>query len=730
MFGPATRGPGARCERDPRHARRRAGAALSLLPLVIALGLSPWPAPAAPAAAPPSIDERLARERTHRLDDILQSIGELPEADRALRRAGRGSAERTQRITRLLALSGRGLGSVPESTAVAAGCLDLLTGDADLRESNLGARLASASDAAFQLLLADPPPLRSRTRELWQTWRAQNVSPDAWSLTTTRVLGSVVTPLPAAGPPAPTPRLLEGEPGGMPPLERGFDLPLEATVTWLPDGSGVLARGPDQVYRLRFDRDTAPVALGAQWPGAPLALAPAGDYAAGVSPAAGRDSLQALKLYRLADRVDAVVLDRGRRFVDLAWVANGTRLAALVDGSLRLYELAIARPKSRPLDLAPGAETRARLRATADGRQLVVAEPAAHADGPGAAELLRYFDAEDLRPREAPRPPRASGAPTARVPQDAALSPRGTSVAFLEAPAPESGRGDLGPLLGASRFLAVTATARVRAAAPGDSARLGAAPSSEDFAWHPDGRWLAVAHPLGAGRTLLLLHDLDTGDALPLGDAGGVAPAFSPGGRYLLWRQVDRFGRGSNRLIVRTLAPTPPDPAVARQRDAIAFDAYNTERPSDALRHWRDAVRLAPDQAAYRLGVARAYRALAEPMPVGGLAGWYLEGAARAAATATELNPRSTEARVEFMEDQLLRAALLGRREGDRLQQAVEAELQSYDGPALFSPAGARAQALMDLCVAALLWQPDSETLRVLYEGLAARAGRREASSR
>lgn len=354
MFGPATRGPGARCERDPRHARRRAGAALSLLPLVIALGLSPWPAPAAPAAAPPSIDERLARERTHRLDDILQSIGELPEADRALRRAGRGSAERTQRITRLLALSGRGLGSVPESTAVAAGCLDLLTGDADLRESNLGARLASASDAAFQLLLADPPPLRSRTRELWQTWRAQNVSPDAWSLTTTRVLGSVVTPLPAAGPPAPTPRLLEGEPGGMPPLERGFDLPLEATVTWLPDGSGVLARGPDQVYRLRFDRDTAPVALGAQWPGAPLALAPAGDYAAGVSPAAGRDSLQALKLYRLADRVDAVVLDRGRRFVDLAWVANGTRLAALVDGSLRLYELAIARPKSRPLDLAPG----------------------------------------------------------------------------------------------------------------------------------------------------------------------------------------------------------------------------------------------------------------------------------------------------------------------------------------------------------------------------------------
>lgn len=724
------------------------------------------------------IDERLARERARRLGDILQVIGELPAADRALIAAGQAGTERTRRIARLTGLRGRGVGTSPESTAVAAGWLDLLLQDAPLRAHPIGPRLQAAAESALQLLLTDPPRLRSRTIELLQSLRAQSpTAPEAWAVTHTRTLASVVTPLPGSAGPSVASLLLEGNLPGPLPAEERWDLPPGATARWIADGSGVLIQGPDQLYRLRTADTAGVVSLGPLQPGAPLALAPAGDYAAGVAPGGARDSLSLLKLYRLGEHVDAIVLDRGRRFVALDWVAGGTRLAALVDNQLKLYELAIARPKEMDLGIAPEGLATARLIASPTGDRLVVADARPVRGSAGATRRpwrLRWFDPTGLRALDslevdglgpfrfapdgrsllaaarepgpllalrvtedrfrAPEPLLERGAAAGPPPLELVIAPDGGRMALLEPAAPPSTAGEslhtLGPLLGVSRFLELTAGAGVRRLGEPDAAPALSTLSSESMAWHPSGRWLAVAHPLGGDRRLLLLHDLDTGDAFPLGDGSGEAPVFSPRGDRVLWREVDRFGRGAHRLVVRRLAPTAPDGALARHWDAIAFDAHNTERPSDALDHYRNAVRLAPGVASFRLGLARAYRVLAEPMSVGGLQGWTLEGAARAAAIAFELNSRSPEIQVEFYEDQLLRAALVGQMQADGLRAGVQAELQSYDGPTLYAPTGPGAGALMDRCVAGLLWQPGDEELRVLYEGLAARSRAREPSGR
>lgn len=726
----------------------------------------------------PPVDERLTRERARRLGDILQVIGELPAADRALAAAGHAGVERTRRIARLTGLRGRGVGTSPESTAVAAGWLDLLLLDAPLREHSIGPRLAAAAESALQLLLVDPPRLRSRTMELLQALRAQSpTAPEAWAVTHARTLASVVTPLPGSTGPSVTSLLLEGDLPGPLPAEQRWDLPPGATARWIPDDSGVLIQGPDRLYRLRLENGAQAVSLGALLPGAPLALSPGGDYAAGVAPGVAGDSLSLLRLYRLGEHVDAIVLDRGRRFVALDWVAGGTRLAALVDGRLRLYDLAIARPRQLELGIAPEGIATARLLASPRGERLVVADarPArGNADPPRRPWRLRWIDPASLRVLDslevdglgalrfrpdgrsllaaarkpgplltvrvaadrfrAPEPLMERGADEGPPPEELAIAPDGGRVALLVPAVPPSAEAEslhmLGPLLGVSRFLSLDARAGVRRLGQPDSTAALLTLSSESMAWHPSGRWLAVAHPLGGDRRLLLLHDLDTGDAFPLGDGSGEAPVFSPLGDRLLWREVDHFGRGAHRLVVRRLAPTAPGGALARHWDAIAFDALNTERPSDALDHYRNAVRLAPDVASFRLGLARAYRVLAEPMSVGGPQGWYLEGAARAAASAFELNSRSPGIQVEFYEDQLLRAALVGQRQADRLRAGVQAELQSYDGPALYAPTGPGAGALMNRCVAGLLWQPGDEALRVLYEGLVARSRLRGSSDR
>ena len=754
--------PGARIRaRWRRSARHFGGVSLALVGALALLsaGAAPRPARAAEAVPPPG--ERMARERARRLDAIVTLLRELPAADRTLTAAGRLDPERTRRITRLLGLRGHGLGTVPESTAVAAGWLDLLLDDGALTSQPIGPRLAAAADGALQLLLADPPRPRARTIELLQSLRLGPPPPaEVWPVTYARHFGSVVTPLPRASAGEAT-VLVEGSIRGAPPLERRVDVPPGATARWLPDGSGLLIVGRDRLYRLLPAEGAEPIPLGPLLPGAPLALSPDGRFAAGVAPAGGADTLGALTLFRLGPHVDAVVLGRGRRIAALAWVDGGARLAALVDGTLRLYELAITRPRELDLGITPERMAAARMIASPaeiaslsstpatttghggwrlrlidttamkvlDTRALDTPGPLAFApdgarlfmggqDGPLVLGLEgdRFGSPAPLRGPGSPAPTR--GDVTAM-----ALSPRGGALALTEAD-PGAGPGGAlppGPLLATSRFLTVTARARTESTGGADTT-LALSPDAGDLAWHPSGRWLAVAHPLGQGRRLLLLHDLATGDAIPLGRGDGEAPLFSPGGASLLWREAGSPGHDGDEFVIRRLEPLPAVATAAGQWGALAFDAYNAERPSDALTSYRNAVRLAPGVARHRLGLARAYRALADPMSVGGLRGWYLEGAARAAATAFELDSRSPEIRLEFYEDQLLRASLVGRRVADRLRSTLEAEQQSYDGPTLYEPSPERATALLEQCVTALLWQPFDDGLRALYERLAARA--------
>lgn len=768
---------------SPRTTAPRAPGPMALPPagavfrgLLVALLLLPSLPPNLRAAPPPpryapGVGQRLSGDRARGLDDIRQALAELPRRDEALRLAGRPDPDRERIISRLLSLRGASLGDEPESLAIACGLLDLLLADPALRETPDYARLVTASEAAARALIANRPRLRARMG----TWLEEQRSlpgrePGRPAAIPDSPLRPGVMPLPRATPGAAGSMLLEtGE-------TRSWEVPSDARALWIPGREEILIVGHDALRRVDTTVDGAPRAVGPIRPGAPVALSPAGDYVATVTTETG-GARDRLVLYRLLENGDGVVIETGQRILALAWAPDGGRLAVAGERGLVLRDVdraTVLRTTHPAADLAEG---RTSLHWSPDGERLLVVrrDPRiVHATTREAFHLalidtrrgarldtLSIDDAValswapdsrtlwvvmensavagvDARDDRLP-PPRPitlafdpAGEATGRGVIGLAFSPDGRHLAIDAVPGAESlpggaatrenglfppslvhQSGSRAALLSRADSLAT----RPRPCRPGSFAPEG--PAACRISWHPGSRWLLLSHRGNLGSETAEIVDRITGDARPLGWNAVTGASFSADGRGVAWLESEPPRR--TRLHAQRLTAQPMSTDAGRRGAFSAIDDLNLERSDEAVIGFRNAVRLAPDVAAHRHGLARAYRAVAGNYPEPALQAFYLEGAARAATSAWLLDGRSRDVWLDFLELTTARALVAGRFHSRELRAAVEHDLREIPGPAIYAAAGNRAARLLDRLAAALLWDPDDELLRILYEGLAAR---------
>jgi DNA-binding winged helix-turn-helix (wHTH) protein/dipeptidyl aminopeptidase/acylaminoacyl peptidase len=119
---------------------------------------------------------------------------------------------------------------------------------------------------------------------------------------------------------------------------------------------------------------------------------------------------------------------------------------------------------------------------------------------------------------------------------------------------------------------AVDARTRLHVLDPDDASAQVLAPELDVRgapAWSPDGEWIAVAADRGSGPQLFRVP-LDGGSAVPLVDEYSIDPAFSPDGRFLVYRGAESGPSFALRAVTADGAPRPV-PSLILPRGASRF---------------------------------------------------------------------------------------------------------------------------------------------------------------
>jgi len=718
-------------------ARRAARSPFVWLALAAVIAVS------AAAAQPGSTagDRLVASETTARVAAVHDLVNALTKFDDALITIGKDDLARHRRINRLIAVDHDWNGTGFDSTAVLAAVLDDLENDPVLAGSPLITDIRRARAFALERLVAllgsgrlPAADDRLAMRRLFD----EASRPDSASI-------------PSVNPGHPLPPA-RGHTAFLLEADRFASVPVPGagsrTFLFLPGSQRVLSGDGTHLFVVDLVGGGAENIAEADAEPPPV-ISSSGEY---IAFAVTAGDAREIRLLRRGDGSAPRMILSGRSVDGMAFAPRGLRLAAVVDGRLVLRDAGdgtVRSPGENAGDSGPGAAgpgspvwspdgTRVALIGWTSsgwpvsvfdaltGREIesmihVGARPVWYADSRTLTSLA-FTTSGDGEPHRAPvfdvRDTQVTGPAWSPDGRWAACRLSGDPVRGGWPPALRIESAAMGGLAG-SAFLDARSLVRISAFPVPDSARFD--PPTEtlpEFAWHPSGRWYAARQDYTQGGGLWLF-DTITGDAVPLGGPSASRPAFSPGGDRVLWLENTPAGE---RFAFRDLRTAHANLPRSRTFAAEGQRALSDGRFEDAARDFRNAARLAPDNARALQGLGRslmgsAFRGAMTPDRAADL-----EAAVRAFWRAAESDPDAQDIRIDFLDASARMALVFGWTRSGRL---VDEAMSRLKAPPPVGDTALRRRALeaRAALLEAVLLDPDNAFARTLLDGVIARYG-------